>query len=793
MTQMRSRKLPLGTAIARERDLLRQRQQQAERISQQRTNELRSAAAGTVGVVRGNGASEPFEIEDDEKAPEYVNGYQQPFPNSQQARGTQENPISLDDIMAQSRSFDPREMNRVNENFGATEDDLRKMPEAQQPAELKTKLLPYQLQGLAWMLDRESPQLPQDGQVVQLWKRERNLYVNIATNFSIPGPPDLCSGGILADDMGLGKTIQVISLLVADPKRAEGRTGPTLIVCPLGVMSNWSGQIAAHVINEKPLKVFTYHGSRKADIENLDDYDVVITTYGTMSVERPIHTPDTRKPGGTLFRTKFRRIVLDEGHQIRNPKSQAAAAACALQADSRWVLTGTPIVNTLRDLYSHVKFLRLSGGLSEFPVFQGKLIRPLQRGGNNEAELLLHALMGTLCLRRKKDMKFVDLKLPEFSSHIFTVQWRKQEREKYDAFAKEAKGILNKIRFERNAKDYFHVMEILLRMRQTCNHWKLTGERLTDLLKLLEENQPVSLTPENVKALQALLQVRIESREECSICLDDLHSPVITPCGHVFGTECIERVIETQKKCPMCRADLPNPSMLVEPALEFGEDATEAEEGIDTDSSKITALTNILRATAQKNDGSKTVVFSQWTSFLDVIQDKLEAEGFKFCRIDGKMTATQRDNSIRTLDTDPTTTIMLASLAVCGVGLNLVSANQVILADSWWAPAIEDQAIDRVYRLGQKRDVNVWRLIMENSIEEKVLAIQDDKRRLMATALRDGGDKLKKKEKRARMADVARLLGVGENAEAGSQTQALAEVQAAAGMGEGEAGPSGSA
>lgn len=237
---------------------------------------------------------------------------------------------------------------------------------------------------------------------------------------------------------------------------------------------------------------------------------------------------------------------------------------------------------------------------------------------------------------------------------------------------------------------------------------------------------------------------------------------MITACGHVFGSECIERVIETQNKCPMCRNELRDTSSLVEAAAGLGEVADDSNVNLDieTSSSKVEALINILKA-AQKKPGTKTVVFSQWSSFLNIVQAQLEDNGFSsnYCRIDGKMSAPQRDVAMTALATDPECTIMLATLGVGSVGLNLVAANQVILADSWWAPAIEDQAVDRVHRLGQTKETTVWRLVMEDSIEERVLEIQQEKRKLMMAAFREKTSK-RSEEKRARMVDIVKLLQV---------------------------------
>ena len=269
---------------------------------------------------------------------------------------------------------------------------------------------------------------------------------------------------------------------------------------------------------------------------------------------------------------------------------------------------------------------------------------------------------------------------------------------------------------------------------------------------MLEKDDVVVLNKENVAALQILLQLSIDNHDECSICLEDLHNPVITACKHVFGRECIERTIELQHKCPMCRAELMDKDCLVRP---LEEEVQEEEIDIDTKSSKTEALMSILKA-SRRDPKSKVVIFSQWTSFLNIIQVQIEEAGMKFARIDGKMSAQQRDVGMTALETDPDCKILLASLAVCSVGLNLVAADTVILADSWWAPAIEDQAVDRVHRLGQTRPCTVWRLIMEDSIEERVLEIQAEKRKLVGKAFQEkakGG-----KEKTTRMGDIFKLL-----------------------------------
>ncbi|KAB5572425.1 helicase-like protein [Coniochaeta sp. 2T2.1] len=637
--------------------------------------------------------------------------------------------VSLEQLAKASQAVQFRTGDDIAKTIAMDEDTLSKLPMAAQPEDLKATLLPYQLQGLAWLTSKENPKFPAPGSddSVQLWKRDaRGRYVNLASNIAVQEAPTLASGGILADDMGLGKTLQIISLILT------GGPGQTLIIAPVSVMSNWEQQIKRHVLPENAPKVLIYHGAARASA-NLADYDVVVSSYGTLASEGP------KKVG--IFNVDWRRVVLDEGHTIRNAKTKAAIAACTLKAQSRWELTGTPIVNNVRDIHSLVKFLRLTGGIEQLEVFNTVITRPLA-DGLAVGEVLLQSLMQDLCLRRKKDMKFIDLKLPTKTEYVHRISFWPDEKKKYEALHSEAKGALEE--YKQNTKSkagqkgkFQSVLERLLRLRQVCCHWTLCRERVEDLMKFLEEQGTVVLDDKNRALLQQALQLAIESQDECAVCMEDLKSPVITHCKHAFCRQCISTVIEYQHKCPMCRAEL-SEDKLVEPAPEFS--AKEEEEDIDTDkkSSKTEALLKILQATLKK-EGSKVIIFSQWT------------------KIDGSMSPNMRDAAIRALDHDPNTRIMLASLAVCSVGLNLVSADTVVLADSWWAPAIEDQAVDRVHRLGQTRETTVWRLIMEDTVEENVLEVQAEKRQLVTKAFQEKQGKDKKKE--TRMADIVKLLG----------------------------------
>jgi SWI/SNF-related matrix-associated actin-dependent regulator of chromatin subfamily A3 len=272
---------------------------------------------------------------------------QNPRYTSQVMPGSQREVVpSMEQLLTATAAFNPRDAQDMDKRFNSGEDGLSAMPMADQPHVLSTILLPYQRQGLQWLLDHESPKLPTSNKedAVQLWKASQGVYTNIATNFSMTKAPQLASGGILGDDMGLGKTIQIISLIMADPRKSQQ---PTLIVAPLSVMSNWSAQAAAHVKTKYAPRVYIYHGQENKGLTpaQFEEFDIVITTYQTMSQELYPHghkealKVPSRKG---LFSITWRRIVLDEGHQIRNPKAKITIAACSLKASSRWVLTGTP-------------------------------------------------------------------------------------------------------------------------------------------------------------------------------------------------------------------------------------------------------------------------------------------------------------------------------------------------------------------------------------------------------------------------------------------------------------------
>jgi SWI/SNF-related matrix-associated actin-dependent regulator of chromatin subfamily A3 len=200
--------------------------------------------------------------------------------------------------------------------------------------------------------------------------------------------------------------------------------------------------------------------------EDFSKYDIVITTYQTLASDWAAVGQPPKSKG--LYSVHWRRIILDEGHNIRNPTSKGASAVTAVLARSRWVLTGTLIINSLKDLYSLLRFIGITGGLEKLEVFNSILVRPIKNNGSS-AEALLQAIMSAFTLRRRKEMKFVDLKLPELSEFVHRIDFADKERERYSALFQEAQGTLSsyrKVEGQKASETYRYLLEV----RQYCSH-----------------------------------------------------------------------------------------------------------------------------------------------------------------------------------------------------------------------------------------------------------------------------------------------------------------------------------
>ncbi|GAA5820659.1 hypothetical protein JCM11251_003100 [Rhodosporidiobolus azoricus] len=707
-------------------------------------------------------------------------------------------------------------------------------PPGRKNGEMKADLLPFQRQGLAWMIRMEHPQLPQttEDKAVQLWVKKKDVegktfWFNIATKSTQREKPVLKRGGILADEMGLGKTMQTISLICTDdtgegvldePEEPDERFDDmTLIVCPLSVASNWTDQLKQHV-GRKRLKWHFYHGEgRELTKKQLREFDVVIATYNTLAgalddptkkdskkssangteqeddEDDPLARPDAKKlrkstKDTALHAIKWRRVVLDEGHLIKNPKAKMSRACADLKAERRWILTGTPIVNAAGDLGAMIQFLRMCKPLDDPQVWRQYVGR-----AGDEAAKLLRAVVLSTTLRRTKDMFGTDGKplitLPKVSYYQHKVQLKPAVR---DLYAEVEKEVAENVRKSKQGGageklSVTHLLCLLLRLRQlACDPTLCPSSFIDDIRdrklasRIEEEHARASGSSNGKNAANQLPYLRSMLRdaedEDCMACGQLMVEPRITICQHLFCQSCIESAVEAGQPCPQCSWPL-KPDEIIELSLSE-RSASPASSATSRQGSvalmertaKMDALVGLLRATPR---GVKSLVFSQWTTHLDRIESALAEEGISTCRFDGSMRQDKREEVIK-LFTSPNKAaiagekedkkspmVMLLSLKAGALGLNLTVASQVFLMDPWWQPAIEQQAIDRVNRIGQTRDVRVFQLVAENTVESRVLEIQQKKEKLIAQAFSGSKNAPKTQEKiESKLDDLAAIFGI---------------------------------
>ncbi len=434
-------------------------------------------------------------------------------------------------------------------------------------------------------------------------------------------------GGCLADDMGLGKTIQVLALL--DARREErahaaeagqdATIPPTsLVVMPRSLVFNWKEEAARFT---PKLRVLDNTGAdRLRATEHFEDYDVVLTTYGTL-----------RRDAILLREMHFDYVVLDEAQAIKNAQTDSAKAARLLLGDHRLALSGTPVQNHLGELWSLFEFLNpgMLGSAAAFGVANGA------RQVDDDTRALLARALRPFVLRRTKEQ--VAPELPERIEQTLSCELEGEQRKRYDELREHYRQVL----FARVSRDgvrrsAIQVLEALLRLRQAACHLGLV-----DRARLAES------------------------------------------------------------------------------------------------SAKLDVLMSRLREVAA--EGHQALVFSQFTSFLAIVRDRLDRAGIAYEYLDGRT----RDRAARVerFQANRDRTVFLISLTAGGLGLNLTAAEYVFLLDPWWNPAVEAQAIDRAHRIGQTRTVCAYRVIARDTVEQKILELQQTKRDL-ASALITGDNSL---------------------------------------------------
>ena len=391
----------------------------------------------------------------------------------------------------------------------------------------------------------------------------------------------------------------------------------------------------------------------------------------------------------------------------------------------------------------------------------------------------LRLLMKGFALRRTKEI--LGALLPSKTVELHTIQLDAFTRKKYDCLFESARSMFSSLLSSGDAKlifkNYSGVLEILMRLRQSCCDPSLVPAaryaKAQEVLDLLSGRRGETISVQEAEALFKILKerapnVNAEEAEECAVCLStpaESALRVLRTCKHTFCNDCLIRHMNTcssnnvARRCPLCRGEFSEMDVLgfddVRPAGAAEEEA-EAAAGRPPPP-KVKALLDGLKEMKARDRGSKAVVFSQFTSFLTVIQGHLKAHGYQCVCLTGGLSQTKRAAAIERFQNDDAVTVFLVSLKAGGQGLNLTRANTVFLMDIWWSPAAEAQAMDRVHRIGQKRDVLVVRYVCAGTVEERVERLQEAKLALGESLHTKMSDESIRK---SRLDDLKDLFGV---------------------------------
>ena len=434
-------------------------------------------------------------------------------------------------------------------------------------------------------------------------------------------------GGILADDMGLGKTVQMLAYLLSlkearteqsKPSRKRSRNPATLLVVPKSLIANWQRESEKFTPG---LCFLEYVGNaRTRDTSLFDNYDIVLTTYGTMLRDIEI-----------LRGYQFSHVILDESQAIKNPLAKSAKAARLLKAEHRVVMTGTPVENNTFELWSQFAFLN-PGLLGNMDYFKRAFANPIESGGDEKSAATLRSLVYPFILRRTKEQ--VAPELPPRTERIIYTDMNAGQKKLYTQTRERYRAqLLGLIESEGMNDARFKILEGLLRLRQIAIHPALVDKKYK---------------------------------------------------GEAPKFEVLLETLETLQ-----------------------------------------------------TENHKALIFSQFVETLKLVRRELDERKMKYIYLDGK--TPNRQARVDSFQNDPSYPFFLISLKTGGVGLNLTAADYVIHLDPWWNPAVEMQASDRAHRIGQDKPVFIYKIIAHETVEEKILQLQEKKRALVKSILSSEG------------------------------------------------------
>ena len=526
-------------------------------------------------------------------------------------------------------------------------------------------------------------------------------------------------GGLLLNEAGLGKSICLLANVINNPLK-------TLIICPAGLIDNWVNEIKKHTDISR-LCVMKYYGSKRKEIKIKKEQVIFITSYSIVARE----FNGTSFENGSLFnKVRFQRIILDEAHYIRNSNSNVHKGIIYLGESysvniKKWVVTATPIFNEPNDMFAYFKFLSLEA-IDSRREWTERVTKSLDGFHTLNNWIEKYGLSMKKCdvldeLKSKNEMKchlkFTDVEkefydaLKEYSYARMKTLVKRIERLNRKVF-EDVDGSMRKIL-------HSNVMVFILRLKQACNSPWL-------ILQCMKRLHGASNMTEAVERLKFYNESK-NIEEECPICYDTIADYIAEPCGHKCCQGCWNRMFNAGiVNCPKCRE-------YVEDISPVNENKCVKEVKLNIDdisSSKINEIIKLTNDVIKKDE--KIVVVSQWVSMLDLIRKVFEQKmkGVKFVSLQGDMPIKNRTQVIHQFENDTNIKVCFVSLMSSAEGINLVSSNNLILVDTWWNNAKMSQVMDRIHRIGQKRDVNIYKLQIEDSIEEQIEQLVNKKHKM---------------------------------------------------------------
>jgi SNF2 family DNA or RNA helicase len=625
------------------------------------------------------------------------------------------------------------------------QDDL---DETKPPRAIRARLHRHQKQALTFMLRREFG-WNFHGDVPDLWEAHDNsvdrVFINRIDDSYQREPPQSFSGGLVADPMGLGKTLTMIALVAADLNEpvigesssdAEEDDWPTvnatLVIVPQPLLSIWEQQISEHV-QPGVMRFCRHHGKERiGNIQAIERMNIVLTTYHTLSADWN-NNDNARR---TMFSVRWRRIILDEAHLIRNMKTRMARALCDLEARSRWAVTGTPIQNHLSDLSGLLKFLR-AYPYDDTKRFDADFTNLWKAHDDQKAVDRLRYLANCLILRRSKNT----IKLPARHDVKCQVEFSNDERKLYEdvrdqTIKKIEDALVSDLEVARSGI-FVNFLQQIESMRLVCD------------LGLHYYTRHNARKPQDATDWAAVAQSTFDFQREistlvCSQCSSILDmttyafedgqaqdNPCYSRCLRYACGECSFKLRQTghrmvcghKPRCPIAFVSLDGSS------AEYSK--PHVVELNDRSAipipAKVKALISDLKWLCH---GTKSVVFSSWRLTLDVVEAGLNEAGICNVRFDGRVSHAQRQPVLEKFRMDPQVNVLLITLQCGAVGLTLTEASRAYLMEPHWNPTVEEQALARIHRIGQTQEVTTIRFYIRDSFEEKIIASQDAKKNL---------------------------------------------------------------